>query len=344
LQHKSNKFFITKDSTLASTTQEKHCLKTPITRHYPYFFRLKAAYPMSIDAQKLAVFTEEIIEEINEGNCDFSIDYLKNIHANSIFHKNIDYSVVLSTSNSLHWICKKRNDSLLTHINAWMNRFKQTPSYTFLLKKYYDPSSTTRKSILYHKNHPTLQQISPYDEIIEKYATKYQFDWLLVVALMYQESKFHVHTTGKGGSYGLMQFMPATANRWGLNIGDSPEKQIKAGCEYLYFLKQKYIKMGVTDTNDLIKFILASYNAGSCRIEDARKLAKLQGLDENKWDNHVEVALQIFSKRKAKIKMQLRCNRFYRADRTLQYIDEVLHRYQHYKNSKVVYKNTKIET
>ncbi len=94
LQHKNNKFFITKDSTLESTTQEQYCLKTPITRHYPYFFRLKAAYPMSIDAQKLAVFTEEIIEEINEGNCDFSIDYLKNIHANSIFYKNIDYSVI----------------------------------------------------------------------------------------------------------------------------------------------------------------------------------------------------------------------------------------------------------
>ena len=90
--------------------------------------------------------------------------------------------------------------------------------------------------------------------------------------------------------------------------------------------------MGIKDTIDLMKFMLAAYNAGACRVDDARIIAKNHGLNENKWDKNVELALKMLSQRKHLNKVQLKCGRFNQADHTIQYVNDIIYRYYHYKN------------
>ncbi len=281
--------------------------------------------------QKSSLFSEQIIKEVNNGNINRTIAYYKNINANIIFFNHINYSYVSTEEQSLHWIIRKHNDSLLFFVNQWLTDFTSKQQYTLLLKKYYHSSSYIHTLFTYTQNYSPFGTISPYDKIIEKYATKYQLDWLLVTSLIYQESKFHENINGKN-TWGLMQFMPNTANYLGVNINDSPQMQIKAGCRYLKLLQDKYIKLGVKDSLELMKFILAAYNAGSCRIESARKLAKVYGLNENKWENNVAVALTMLSKQNIQQNLYLKCNKYSQADHTIRYVEEIIHRYHHYKN------------
>ena len=140
----------------------------------------------------------------------------------------------------LYWIVNKGNDSLSLFINDWLNAYKQK-RICHVIKKYYDPTSSTRLQLKQKSRITPFGDISPYDDIIMKYANQYGLDWLFVSSLIYQESKFYAHMSGIGGSYGLMQFMPATASYWGVNIGDSPEQQIKAGCKHLKFLVKNIV-------------------------------------------------------------------------------------------------------
>jgi membrane-bound lytic murein transglycosylase F len=331
VQNKDKKCFNINDSSFASD-KITYSINIPLTRHYNHALHLKKTFPLALTIKESNLLSEDIIQAINEGTADLSIDYEKNIRANSIFYKHIDYSVVLTKPLPLHWISRKRNDSLIIYINDWMNTFIQTHLYKLLLQKYYNPYSPTRALLQYKSRYSTLGNISPYDEIIEKYANKYELDWLLVSSLIYQESKFQAYSNGGGGAYGLMQFMPTTADDWDVNIGDSPEKQIKAGCKYLKFLQNKYYQLGIKDTNELMKFMLAAYNAGTCRVDDARTLAKFHGLNESIWDKNVEEALIMLSQRKHIKKAQLKCGRFTQADHTIQYVDDIVYRYYHYKN------------
>ncbi|MDD3280604.1 MAG: transglycosylase SLT domain-containing protein [Bacteroidales bacterium] len=331
IQNKKTMPFDTKDSCF-STNNLKVPFIIPVHSHIKNALSFINKHYNHIILTATDLSTEEIISKINENRTMISLTYNKNMHANSFFYKNIDYSFLLTDSLSLHWITRKRNDSLLTYINQWIEKFTKTKEYAQLIKKYYNPHSITRTLLKQKSQYTPFGHISPYDAIIEKYATQYELDWLLVAALIYQESKFYAHISGGGGAYGLMQFMPITANYWGITIGDSPEKQIKAGCKYLKFLQKKYYESGVKDTTQLMKFMLAAYNAGNCRIEDAQILAKKQGLDDTVWDNNVEVALLMLSKKKNIRGAKLKCGSYSNGKHTINYVNAILNRYHHYKN------------
>jgi membrane-bound lytic murein transglycosylase F len=156
-------------------------------------------------------------------------------------------------------------------------------------------------NISYKRNFPEKQKkieedfyISPYDELVAKYAEEYQFDWRLILAQMYQESQFKPSVRSDSGAKGLMQIMPRTAKELGVTKVEDPEIGIKAGLKYMNILRGRYgDELSVSERN---WFTLASYNAGFERIEDARKFAKKLELDPDRWFGNVESAMQKLAK------------------------------------------------
>ena len=55
----------------------------------------------------------------------------------------------------------------------------------------------------------------------------------VISAIIYQESKFETWKESWAGAYGLFQFMPATAQSYGINRNSSPKAQIAAGVKKL---------------------------------------------------------------------------------------------------------------
>ena len=132
---------------------------------------------------------------------------------------------------SLHWAVNKQNRSLHKVLNGWIDSLKKTRHYSILLEKYYSPTSKNRIAIgEYQRKHPN-KSISVYDDLIKKYAVRFDFDWRFVAAIIYRESKFNPHALGQGGAFGLMQVMPQTAIGLGMKNPDFVESQILYGCK-----------------------------------------------------------------------------------------------------------------
>jgi hypothetical protein len=93
-----------------------------------------------------------------------------------------------------------------------------------------------------------------YDDLVKKAAAKYGVDPHLVFALMRQESGFHSRAISNKGASGLMQLMPATARRLGVQNIFDPAQNIDGGTRYLRFLLDMF--------NGDVKLALAGYNAG----------------------------------------------------------------------------------
>jgi membrane-bound lytic murein transglycosylase F len=175
--------------------------------------------------------------------------------------------------------------------------------------------------------------VSPFDEIIRHYSDSIGWDWRLVAALIYQESRFNPSVTSPRGAYGLMQVMPETGRHFGLDITRSVENNVYAGVKYLRLLNTIFNDK-VPNPDERVKFILASYNAGHGHILDAIRLAEKNGLDPGKWDDNVSVYLERKSDPVYYGDPVVRYGRLKEGVYVNAYVDDILERYEHYKNIK----------
>lgn len=95
---------------------------------------------------------------------------------------------------------------------------------------------------------------SKYDPIIERYADRYDVDPTLVRAVIQVESDFNPNCVSNKGARGLMQLMPGTARRFGVQKIHDAEQNIHGGVRYLAYLMELF--------NQDLPRVLAGYNAG----------------------------------------------------------------------------------
>ena len=81
----------------------------------------------------------------------------------------------------------------------------------------------------------------------------------LVLSVIAIESAGRAEVTSSAGAQGLMQLMPATAERFGVTNRADPSENIKGGVAYLDWLMQEF-------SNDVV-MVLASYNAGENAVK-----------------------------------------------------------------------------
>lgn len=180
--------------------------------------------------------------------------------------------------------------------------------------------------------------VSDWDHLFRKYGNKYGWDWLVLAAIAYQESKFRAEVVGMGGATGLMGIMPATGRRYGYSRAKlkHAESSIRVACMALQDFGRSFAH--ITDSEQRMKFTLASYNSGSAHVLDARRLAENAGLDPDRWDDSVEIFMARLSEPKYYNDPLVQHGRA-NGDHTVRYVTEVFSRAQSYK-SKVQYATT----
>jgi membrane-bound lytic murein transglycosylase MltF len=127
--------------------------------------------------------------------------------------------------------------------------------------------------------------------LMQRYASSYSLDWLLLAAQAFQESGLDHSRRSHVGAIGIMQLMPATARdpRVGIPDIEKLDRNIEAGTKYLRFVIDRYYAQQPMTDLDKALFALASYNAGPARVAKLRQEAAKSGLDPNVWFGHVEV-------------------------------------------------------
>ena len=98
-----------------------------------------------------------------------------------------------------------------------------------------------------------------FDAMIYEAATQNSLDPCLIVSVMRAESGFNRMAVSPKGASGLMQLMPATAERFGVRNIFDPRENILAGAKYLRWLLERF--------NGDVRLALAGYNAGEGAVE-----------------------------------------------------------------------------
>ncbi len=95
---------------------------------------------------------------------------------------------------------------------------------------------------------------SRFDPLIQNTASRFGVDAALVKAVVHVESGFDPYAVSAKGASGLMQLMPLTASRYGVQRVFDPRQNITGGVRYLRDLLSEFA--GNT------RLALAGYNAG----------------------------------------------------------------------------------
>lgn len=272
--------------------------------------------------------TEDIIKKVANGEIKYTIADKNIASINASYYPNIDIRVPVSFSQRVSWATRHNSPELLRATNFWLKDFKKEIDYNVIYNKYFKNRRDFKrrvKSDFYSLNN---QEISPYDTLIQKHSEKINWDWRLVAALIYQESRFDPNNSSWANAQGLMQIMPKTAVELGVTDPANPQQSIKGGTTYLKQIWKKF--ENIKDSIQRTKFTLASYNCGLYHVKDAQKLANKRGLDAQMWDDNVEDVVLGLSLPK-NYKDPVVKYGYVRGIEPYNYVNQIFNRYEHYK-------------
>lgn len=275
--------------------------------------------------------SEDIIAAVATKKIALTVSTLEDAKLSSSLFSNIDYSVGVSFPQRAAWAVNKESVELLNFINEWSEEKKNQKGFTRLYKRYFEQSIAEAKKIEYARSNG----ISAYDYLFREYAATLGWDWKLLAAVAYKESKFNPQTISWAGACGLMQLMPKTALSLGVDSVSEmfdPEVSVRIATKYLKKLSKLF--PSVTDPDEKIKFTLAAYNSGPAHIIDARALARKYGKDPDVWFGNVEH--YILLKSEPEYYTDSVCKYGYcRGIEVVTYVKEVVGKWEEYKSWKI---------
>ncbi len=272
---------------------------------------------------------EQLIGLVAEGEILYTICDEIQARVNKNYYDNIDIETPISFPQKMAWGVRKSSHDLLQVVNNWLIRFRKSAKYNIIYKKYF---LNRRSTHIVDAGYNSLKggSVSKFDDIIKKESENIDWDWKLVAALIYQESRFLPEIKSWAGAQGLMQLMPETAKTFGVHNITSPQENIRGGIKFLKWL-DKRMALRVDDPEERLKFVLASYNVGIGHVLDAMKLAEKNGKNPKVWDGNVDFYLLNKSNPKFFNDPVVEFG-YCRGEEPYLYVNEILERYEHYKN------------
>jgi len=282
-----------------------------------------------IDIHEVQVESEQLVQRVALGEIDYAVCDENVGLVNATYFPQLDVSTAVSFPQHVAWAVRPGADSLKADIDQWLYHFKKSRRYALLYNKYFRNQHSAN---IFNSDYYVLSsgKISQFDEIIKKESQRIGWDWRIVASMIYQESRFNPNAESWAGAFGLMQLMPGTAKNYGITRNSSPEAQIRAGISFIKWLDDRF-KDVITDHEERIRFILASYNIGYGHIQDARRLAERYGADPNLWHGSVEEWLMKKAEPRYYTDQVVKYG-YARGIETYNYVRQVIDRYEHYKN------------
>lgn len=278
------------------------------------------------------VESDSLLSMVSSGEIDYTLadENLARLFKGG--YRNIDIKTPVSFSQNIAWAVAKESDQLLDTLNYWLNLKETKKLKSHIYNKYYRWKRKAIAKIDSPYNLASGGNISEYDSLIKAVATTYDFDWTYLAAVIHRESQFDPNAVSWSGAIGLMQIIPSTAKRYGVDSTQLyiPENNLKAGTTYLKFLTEFWQKE-IQDSIEVQKFALASYNVGLGHIKDARRLAIKKGLDSNVWDHNVANMVLNLSNPDF-YKDEVVKHGYCRGKEPYRYVQDIMSRYHHYRN------------
>lgn len=273
--------------------------------------------------------SESLIRKVALGEIPYTVADHIIANVNASYYPNLDVNTPISVMQQVAWATRKNAPQLNEAINEWLSKIKKEATFMVIYNRYFKSLRTSLLRMQSDYSSIGGNKLSPFDSLIKQGAKELGWDWRLLASMVYQESHFLPQEESWAGARGLMQLMPGTAKRFGATDLDDPGQSIKAGVAYLKYL-DKYWSTRISDPDERLKFVLASYNAGLTHIIDARKLAEKHGKDPALWEDHVEFFLTQKSDPEYYRDPVVRAG-YCKCEEPVNYVKDVLDRYGEYK-------------
>lgn len=284
---------------------------------------LSRQYGVKVIAADESLATELLIAQVANKEIDLTIADSNLVSIEKRFRENIVAPLKLKESVPHGYVVRDKNPELLSALNRFIKKEYRGTFYNVIKGKYFAGQKRLKK---YRKDRITAgSALSPYDKTIQQAARKYHFDWRLITAQMFQESRFDPNARSAAGALGLMQVLPKTASEMGYTDLYKPEQSIHAGVEYLNWTRARFSEELPLEESSL--FALAAYNAGYGHVKDAQRLAKKLNLRADRWFNHVEKAMLLLQQPKYYTKTRFG---YCRGSEPVKYVREIQQRYLKY--------------
>ena len=167
------------------------------------------------------------------------------------------------------WAVREDEVEALRHINQWITELTASARFNRMQKRYFSGKTVS------------LTSISQYDNILRQSADSIGWDWRLLAAVVYHESRFHNDANSSKGALGLMQIR---SKRYPEEVLLNPAANIAVGSRYLSKLQDMFAERAA-DPTEAIKFALAAYNMGEGKAGQLIDKTEELGLDASRWNN-----------------------------------------------------------
>lgn len=281
--------------------------------------------------------SEDLMRMVAKGEIDYTVVDSNIASLYQPAFPNLDTSLAISADQAASWAVAPGLDALAESINGWENRTNSSQFVREIYRQYYETALSdnfdTNLSYFKERHLEKGNPVSDYDAYFKKHAATAGFDWELLAAIAYCESRYNTNIASRFGAYGLMQVMPASARAMGIDSSllGNPDSNVLAAAKILRVLDESLEKK-VPDREERIKFVLAAYNAGLGHINDAIALADKVGLDSGKWTGGVSVAALMKSRPEYYNDPVVRCG-FFRGRETVDFVDHISTIYRYLKKT-----------
>jgi membrane-bound lytic murein transglycosylase MltF len=245
--------------------------------------------PVEIARADKNLEAEDILQMINAGIYDLTVvdHHIAELWAKVLKDLVLRKDLVVNSGGQIAWAVRKENPQLLASLNRYVKKHRQgTLLGNILIERYYENTRWISNPVSVVEQ----KKINNLKALFKKYAKKYDFNWIQIGAIAYQESGFSQNKKSAAGAIGIMQVRPQTAADPKINIAGihKTENNIHAGVKYLAFLRDRYFSAPQFSPEARVDFTIAAYNAGPARINGLRRKSRKQGLDPNRWFFNVE--------------------------------------------------------
>lgn len=272
----------------------------------------------------------ELIEELRNGEYDFLICEKTEAHVGQALYQGVESVFEFDEPFGISVTFPSDATYMAADFSRWFIDFSSQPRFAMLMELYFDQGKAVQ---LTHRvpREEYDEVISPYDKVMREVCEREGYDWRLISAIAYSESRFKANVVSTRGAAGLMQIMPATARQFDVPQEEifKPEVNIMLATKLLGRIESMLKFPTGISLDDRMRIILACYNCGIGHVLDARRLASKYGANPNDWD---DVAL--FLQRKAYPQYSadavVRSGTFRGSRETLAFVDGVMGRYDSY--------------
>ena len=231
----------------------------------------------------------DLLEMVNAGLLPMVVvdDHKAKFWADIFENLKLHEDVSITVEGSIGWAIRKDSPQLMEVANAFIAENKKGSLIgNTIFKRYLKENKWARNAL----ENDAIERAGSMAELFQKYADEYTFDWLMLLALGFQESGLDQNVQSHVGAIGVMQVLESTASDPNVDVNNirELENNIHAGTKYLRFLRDRYFSDPEISPLNQTLLSFAAYNAGPAKIRRIRNKTAENGLDPNVWFGNVE--------------------------------------------------------